>query len=92
MPPAHGPDQARRSQKEPAVLRAPREEEFGRGPSPTPKNVAALFVRRDGMLNEEQKEYPERLCDAGRALSDARRLTQEFNGMARNLEGEKLDG
>src|SRR5215211_1949443 len=35
---------------------------------PTSKNVAALFMRREG------------------------KLSQEFNGMVRNLEGEKLDG
>jgi transposase len=62
------------------------------GASPTAKNVAALFMRRDEMLNEEQKAYLERLCASERALSDARRLTQDFAKMVRNLEGEKLDG
>jgi transposase len=59
---------------------------------PTSKNVAALFMRREGKLSEEQKEYLGRLCGADGALADVRRLTQEFNGMVRNLEGEKLDG
>jgi transposase len=62
------------------------------GLSPTSKNVAALFMRREVKLNSEQKEYLKRLCEADGALADARRLTQEFNGMVRNLEGEKLDG
>jgi transposase len=62
------------------------------GASPTSKNVAALFMRREEMLNAEQKEYLERLCASDRALADARRLTQEFAKMLRNLEGEKLDG
>lgn len=62
------------------------------GLSPTSKNVAALFMRRDEKLNREQKEYLKRLCEADEALADARRLTQEFNGTVRNLEGEKLDG
>ena len=62
------------------------------GLSPTSKNVAALFMRRDEKLNREQKEYLKRLCEANEALADARRLTQEFNGTVRNLEGEKLDG
>jgi transposase len=62
------------------------------GASPTAKNVAALFMRREEMLNEEQKEYLERLCASDAALAAARRLTQEFAKMVvRNLEGEKLD-
>ena len=62
------------------------------GASPTAKNVAALFMRREEMLNEEQKEYLGRLCEADGALADARRLTQDFAEMVRGLEGEKLDG
>ena len=66
------------------------------GLSPSSKNVAALFMRREEKLTEEQKEYLGRLCDADEALADAladaRRLTQEFAEMTRNLEGEKLDG
>lgn len=62
------------------------------GASPTAKNVAALFMRRDERLNEEQKEYLQRLCTSDAALADARRLTQDFAGMVRSLEGEKLDG
>jgi transposase len=62
------------------------------GLSPTAKNVAALFMRREEKLSEEQKEYLERLCASDGTLSDARRLTQQFAKMARGLEGEKLDG
>ena len=62
------------------------------GASPTAKNVAALFMRREEMLNGEQKEYLERLGAADEALADAHRLTQDFAKMVRNLEGEKLDG
>ncbi len=62
------------------------------GLSPTSKNVAALFMRREEKLSEEQKEYLKRLCDADEALADTRRLTREFAGMVRGLEGEKLDG
>ncbi len=61
------------------------------GLSPTAKNVAALFMRRDEKLNDEQKEYLGRLCDADASLADARRLTQDFAKMVRDLEGEKLD-
>ena len=62
------------------------------GASPTAKNVAALFMRREEMLNGEQKAYLGRLCASDPALADTRRLTQEFAKMVRNLEGEKLDG
>ena len=62
------------------------------GATPTAKNVAALFMRREEMLSEEQKEYLQRLCASDRALADARRLTQDFAGMVRNVEGDKLDG
>lgn len=62
------------------------------GLSPTSKNVAALFMRREEKLNEEQKGYLNRLCEADETLADARRLTQEFNGMVRDLRGEKLEG
>ncbi len=62
------------------------------GLSPTSKNVAALFVRREERLTEEQKEYLKRLCETDGALAEARRLTQGFAKMARGLEGEKLDG
>jgi transposase len=61
------------------------------GASPSAKNVAALFMRREEKLNEEQKEYLGRLCDSDAALADARRLTQEFAKTVRSLEGEKLD-
>lgn len=61
------------------------------GLSPTAKNVAALFMRREEKLSEEQKEYLERLCASDEALADTRRLTQEFAKMVRQLEGEKLD-
>lgn len=63
------------------------------GLSPTSKNVAALFVRRDEKLSEEQRAYLGRLCEADGTLADARRLTQDFaKKMVRGLEGEKLDG
>ncbi len=62
------------------------------GSSPTAKNVAALFMRKEENLSEEQKEYLERLCASDAALADTRRLTQEFAKMVRELEGEKLDG
>ena len=59
--------------------------------SPTAKNMAALFMRHEEKLDEEQEAYLERLCEADEALSDTRRLTQEFAEMVRRLEGEDLD-
>ena len=62
------------------------------GLSPTSKNVAVLFMRREEKLSEEQKAYLRRLCEADGSLADAHRLTQDFAAMVRELEGEKLDG
>lgn len=63
------------------------------GLSPSSKNMAALFVRREEKLSEEQKAYLGRLREADGALADAHRLTpQDFAAMVRELEGEKLDG
>jgi transposase len=62
------------------------------GLSPTSRNVAALFVRREEKLTEEQKEYLGRLCGADAALADARRLTQDFAKMVRDRQEDELDG
>jgi transposase len=62
------------------------------GFSPTAKNVAALFMRHEEKLSEEQEKYLYRLCEADEALADTRRLTQEFAEMVRRLEGEDLGG
>ncbi len=62
------------------------------GLSPTSKNVAALFVRREEKLSGEQKAYLGRLCGSDGSLADAHRLTQDFAAMVRDLQGEKLDG
>jgi transposase len=62
------------------------------GLSPTAKNVAALFMRHEDKLSEEQEEYLKRVCEADEALADTHRLTQEFACMVRKLEGEDLDG
>ena len=61
------------------------------GLSPTAKNVAALFMRHEEKLNQEQEEYLKRLCEADEALAETRRLTQEFAEMVRRLEGEDLE-
>lgn len=77
----------------PQISRAPKAKRRSiAGSSPSAKNVAALFMRREEMLNAEQEEYLEKLCASDAALADARRLTKEFGKMVRSLEGEKLDG
>lgn len=73
-------------------LRAPKAKKGSiAGVSPTARNMAALFMRREEKLNEEQKEYLGRLCASDVALADAHRLTQEFAKMVRGLDGEKLE-
>lgn len=62
------------------------------GASPSAKKVAALFMRREEMLNEEQKEYLGKLRASEAALAELRRLTQDLAKMVRNLEEKKLDG
>lgn len=62
------------------------------GLSTTARNVAALFLRHEEKLDEEQGAYLGRPCDADEAPADAGRLTREFAGMVRRLEGEDLDG
>lgn len=61
------------------------------GTSPTARNVAALFMRREERLNEEQREYLKRLAASDPTMADAHHLTQKFAEMVRGLEGEKLD-
>ena len=65
---------------------------YGSIEGPARKCHERLVERWEEMLNAEQKAYLGRLCDSDAALADARHLTQEFAGMVRNLEGEKLNG
>jgi transposase len=62
------------------------------GSFPSAKNVAALFMRCEEKLAAEQGDYLKKLGTLDPALADARRLTQEFAEMVRNLEGQRLDG
>jgi transposase len=62
------------------------------GSFPSAKDVAALFMCREERLTAEQGDYLKRLCTIDPALAEARRLTQEFARMARNLAGADLDG
>jgi transposase len=62
------------------------------GSFPSAKNVAALLMRREEKLTAEQGDYLKRLGTLDPELAEARRLTQEFAGMVRNLAGAELDG
>ncbi len=59
---------------------------------PTARQAAALFLRRREKLTAEQEAYLDRLGTLDETSAEAYRLTQEFAGMARRLEGEKLNG
>lgn len=61
------------------------------GSFPSAKNAAALLMRRKERLSAEQAAYLERLAAADGAVADARRLTQDFAEMVRNLGGDDLD-
>ena len=56
------------------------------GLSPTSKNVAALFVRREEKLSEEQEEYLNRLCASDQALADAPALRNFATGLRKDLD------
>ena len=58
---------------------------------PTARQAAALFLRRREKLTAGQEAYLERLGALDETSAEAYRLTQEFAGMVRRLEGEKLD-
>ena len=59
--------------------------------SPTPRQVAMLFVRRPCALTDEQRMMVERICGAKAAVATAHRLSQDFAALLREREGERLD-
>jgi len=58
---------------------------------PTARQAAALFLKRSEKLTTDQEAYLDRLGTLDKTLAEAYLLTQEFAGMVRGLEGEKLD-
>ena len=58
---------------------------------PTARQAAALFLKREEKLTEEQQAYLERLQQIDPQVAAAYRLTQEFARMIRKLEGERLE-
>lgn len=59
--------------------------------SPTPRQVAMLFVRRPGDLTDAERITVERMCAADIVFASAHRLTQDFAVLLREREGERLD-
>ncbi|MDP9485518.1 MAG: hypothetical protein M3Q49_06965, partial [Actinomycetota bacterium] len=77
--PFHGPTTSGRSPGKTDLVGAASEAGFRGGAlSPTAKNVAALFMRHEEKLDEEQEAaYLGRLCEADEALADTRGLTTQ---------------
>ncbi len=59
--------------------------------SPTPRQVAMLFLRRPADLTDEQRMMVERICGAEAAFATAHRLSQDFAALLREREGGRLD-
>ncbi len=59
--------------------------------SPTPRQVAMLFVRRPADLTNEERTTVDRVCAADAAIFAAHRLARDFAVLLREREGERLD-
>jgi transposase len=59
--------------------------------SPTPRQVAMLFVRRPADLTNEERATVDRVCAADAAIFAAHRLARAFTVLLREREGERLD-
>ncbi len=60
-------------------------------PSPTPRQVAMLFLQRSERLTAEQRTLIVRLCEADGAIAPAHALVSDFAMIARERQGERLD-
>ncbi len=58
----------------------------------SPRHVATLLVRRPERMSADDRAYLSRLCEQAPTIATAYRLTQDFAGMARDRQGEQLDG
>ncbi len=59
--------------------------------SPTPRQVAMLFIRRPGDLQDEERSTVDRVCAADATIFAAHSLAQDFAVLLREREGERLD-
>lgn len=90
---AAGRVQAREGTGQTGILGPAGQEGGGRGLFPFgQERRGAVHAPRKEKLTAEQEAYLDRLQALDPALADARRLTQEFAGMVRNLGGAELDG
>lgn len=60
-------------------------------PTPTPRQVAMLFLQRPERLSREQGALMSHLCEADAAIAAAHALTRDFATIARERHGERLD-
>jgi transposase len=60
-------------------------------PTPTPRQVAMVFLQRPERLSEEQQALLRHLCEADAAIAAAHRLANDFATIARERQGERLD-
>src|SRR5579859_85846 len=59
---------------------------------PSPRHVATLLVQRPERLTDEERTYLNRLCEQTPCIATAHTLTQDFAGMVRDRQGQRLDG
>lgn len=60
-------------------------------PTPTPRQVAMLFLQRPERLTAEQQTLIVGLCEADEAIATAHALARDFATIARERQGERLD-
>jgi transposase len=62
-----------------------------RDPTPTPRQVAMLFLQRPERLSAEQQALIDSLCKADAAIAAAHTLARDFATIARERQGERLE-
>lgn len=60
-------------------------------PTPTPRQVAMLFLQRPERLTADQQALIGRLCEADGAIAAAHTLARDFASIARERQGGRLD-
>jgi len=60
-------------------------------PTPTPRQVAMLFLQRPERLTADQQALIGRLCEVDGAIAAAHTLVRDFATVARERRGERLD-
>jgi transposase len=60
-------------------------------PTPTPRQVAMLFLQRPERLGANERALLARMCEADAAITAAHTLARDFATIARERQGERLD-